>query len=101
MKTKKAPAPAAPPPPPSFRERTHLLSGTAAELVRAALRRRAEIHAQADAEANESIRFALNDGVPDAEKVLGPFSLSVSGSQERGKPLTITTTQEIPTESTS
>lgn len=77
-------------------KRDHVLSGSAAECVRMALRRRAEIHAQADAEANEAIRFVLNDAAKDEEKIVGPFSVEVSGPQERGKPLTVTTTQAAP-----
>lgn len=78
-------------------KRDHVLSGSAAECVRMALRRRSEIHAQADAEANEAIRFVLNDAAKDdAEKIVGPFNVEVSGPQERGKPLTVTTTQAAP-----
>ena len=96
---KKSKPVSAPSPIPSKLERTHLLSGSRASVVRLAIQRREEVKAQLEArfaqavsDCDEEIRRVLDEASPDAPTI-GPFAWDAKG--EGPDRVTITTKQDV------
>lgn len=86
----KKPKPAAPTPIPSKIERTHLLSGSRASVLRLAVERREAVKAQAEAICDEEIRSVINEG--STEKTVGKFLWT---AKLEGDAISLTTTQDV------
>lgn len=90
MKKPKPPTIQAQPPVPSKQERTHLLTGSRATVLRLAVEKREAIKAQASAICDEEIRRVLDEG--STEKTVGPFLWT---AKLEGDAIALTTTQDV------